>query len=484
MGLSVDADAIAPIPLTSPSEFPAAAFMPEALAFQLRPDADALVVEPAGGLGILQALAGGSQRVTAVIGNPLVPAAVAATASTADLYADPRVHTVAAPPRSFIRRETARFDVVFLPLTDAYRPVTSGAYGLAETYGLTVEAFADLLARLEPDGILVVTRWLQTPPSEDLRLMAALVEALEYRGGTEPASALVAYRGIQTITALVRPGGWAAEDLAKVRAFTEARRYDLVWAPDVQEAEVNRFNRMPAPVYYRAVAELLTTGDRSGFYRGYPFAVTPPTDDRPFFFHFFRWTQTPQVLATLGRTWQPFGGSGYFVLFALLILVLALSGLLIVLPLAFRAAARRIPCDLSRRDLLPAQGVAACWPISACWASHFSFVEIPLIQRWLLVFGHATYAFTVVVLTLLLGSSVGSALARSTGLPKRAAVAALALLAALTALAGRPLAEAALGWPEPLRFAGCALSLAPMAVLMGLPFPLGLAWLERDARRS
>ena len=77
LGLSVDA-MLAPVPLTRPAEFAAAAFMPEAVAFQLRPAADALVVEPAGGLGILQALAGGSRRVTAVIGNPLVPAAVAA----------------------------------------------------------------------------------------------------------------------------------------------------------------------------------------------------------------------------------------------------------------------------------------------------------------------------------------------------------------------------------------------------------------------
>jgi len=41
-----------------------------------------------------------------------------------------------------------------VPLTDAYRPVASGAYSLAETYGLTAEAFEDALDRLAPGGLL------------------------------------------------------------------------------------------------------------------------------------------------------------------------------------------------------------------------------------------------------------------------------------------------------------------------------------------
>jgi len=38
-----------------------------------------------------------------------------------------------------------------------------------------------------------------------------------------------------------------------------------------------------------------------------------------------------------------------------------------------------------------------------------------------------------------------------------------------------------LAWPLPARLAAGLASLAPLAVLMGLPFPLGLAWLEREA---
>jgi hypothetical protein len=111
----------------------------------------------------------------------------------------------------------------------------------------------------------------------------------------------------------------------------------------------------------------------------------------------------------------------------------------------------------------------------------FFFVEIPLIQRWILFFGHPTYAFTAVVLILLLFSSLGSASARAVWLPRRLAFGLLVLLALLTAVVSPQLVNAALGWPALARVAVVAASLAPLAVLMGLPFPLGLAWLEARA---
>ncbi len=57
----------------------------------------------------------------------------------------------------------------------------------------------------------------------------------------------------------------------------------------------------------------------------------------------------------------------------------------------------------------------------------------------------------------------------------------VAVLSLITALAGGPLIDAALGWPALLRVTALVLSLAPLAFMMGIPFPLGLAWIERAA---
>ena len=151
------------------------------------------------------------------------------------------------------------------------------------------------------------------------------------------------------------------------------------------------------------------------------------------------------MLAAFGHTWQPFGGSGYLLLFALLALVLLLSGLLIGLPPAASAlaCARRslravaTPQIATGRELRGRDQTARALIYFALIGIAFLFVEIPLIQRWILPLEHPTYAFTVVVLTLLLFSSMGSSLARTKGLPRRALLAGLVILGLLTALGRR-----------------------------------------------
>ena len=325
LGLSIDADNLSPVTLSTPEDFPAAAYLPEAPAFELRQGRRVLVLEPAGGLGVLQALAGGAGQVTAVLPNPLIARALARAAPQADPYLDPGVDLQTATGRVFLEQDSEQYGLIYLPLTDAYYPVTSGAYSLHESYSLTVEMFTRALSRLEPDGILVATRWLQTPPSESLRLFATLAEALEEIGVPEPGQSLFATRGVQTITAFVQPDGWSPAELAALRSFAAERRYDLVWAPDIQPDETNRYNRLPAAEDYLALKALLETPDRESFYASYPLDVRPASDDHPFFFHFFTWRQIPEILSGLGRTWQPFGGSGFLVLFGLLVLVVLLE---------------------------------------------------------------------------------------------------------------------------------------------------------------
>ncbi|HLE15389.1 MAG TPA: hypothetical protein VI776_11615 [Anaerolineales bacterium] len=475
LGLSVDADSLQPVTLVPPDRFAAASYLPEALVFQLEPEAHVLVLEPGAGLGVLQAVTGGATQVVAVSSNPLVLEGVNRTADNLDIYSHPNVRSLVENPRSFLRKGQSTYDVIYLPLTNAYRPVTSGAYSLAETYLLTEQAFAHMLGRLEEGGILVASRWLQLPPSEDLRLIATLAEALEVQGSLHADQALVAYRGIQTITVLVKPSGWSGAELAALRQFAGQRRYDLVWAPGIQPEETNRYNRLPESVYYRQVSDLLRTTQRGEFYAAYPYAIQPPTDNRPFFFHFFTWKQTPELLATFGKTMQPFGGSGYFILLALLTLVGLLSLLLIVTPLVMRRST-------TGQAVRP--GHVPLWRVLVYFSSlglAFLFIEIPLVQRWILLLGHPTYAFTLVVLVLLSFSSLGSFLARAPWLPRKPALAILVGLALLTPwLMGR-FSDLALGWPLPALLLGGILILAPLAVLMGLPFPLGLAWLEQGA---
>jgi hypothetical protein len=180
VGLLLDGDSLMPISGLAPDEEQAAALaanMPLGLPYALRPGARTLVLQAGTGLDVLLALAAGAEAVTAVEDNGLVIETVRDVygAFSGGVYDDPRVTVEQQSGRVFVRRPGAVvYDLVLVALTDPHRPVTSGAYSLTENYTYTVGAFRDDLQTLSVDGLLVVTRWLQTPPSESARTFATM----------------------------------------------------------------------------------------------------------------------------------------------------------------------------------------------------------------------------------------------------------------------------------------------------------------------
>jgi hypothetical protein len=476
LGLSIDGDSLQPISLVDPEQFDAAAFLPEAAAFLIRPEAGTLVLEPGGGLGVIQTLASGSGRVTAVSNNPLLAGSIEATADRFNVFEHPRVSLVIAPPRQYLHTQGESFDIVYLPLTESFKPVASGAYSLTETYLYTIEGFEDILAKLSPKGLFVATRWLQTPPSEEVKLVATALDALENYGIDHPSEKIVSYRGIQTLTLIVQSDGWSATELARIRQFCEALKYDLVWAPDISEKDVNRFNRLPSDDYFKAIDQLVKSNDRELFYDEFTYAINPATDNRPFFSNFFKLRQTPEVLETIGHVWQPFGGSGYLVILALLVLVLGLSSILIGMPYLVRVKRGNPdrPATLHERDQIRFANKFRVILYFSSIGLAYLLIEIPLIQRGILSFGHSTYSFTLVVLVLLLTSSVGSLFSRKYKFSHKWGMASLVGIALITTVISGRLAEITLGWNVLPKALLTGIMLCPLGLLIGIPFPAGL----------
>ncbi len=469
MGLFIDGDDLSPV-IASNADMHFADYMPGAVAFLLHPEAKTAVLEPRGGLDIEIALALGAQQVIAVEANPLVVAAAA------QIYQQPRVLLITETDRSFLRRTQEQFDVIVLSLSSAYHPVRSGAYSLGEDYRYTVESFQDALARLNPEGMLVVTRWLQMPPSEFLRTFAIAVTALEQKG-VKPTERIVAFRSFNTGTLLVKTKPFNAQELTSIRSFVNDRSFDLVYAPDIRPEETNRFNILSESVYYLQFQELLNAQSRIDWYAAYPFDVTPPSDDRPFFGNYFKWTQTEQIMAEMGKIWQPFGGAGYFVLMALLTIVLVISLVLVLLPLIFRQHWQNDQAGKIISPNLIGSGIGYFGMIGLAYL----LIEIPLIQRFILFLGYPSYAMTAVIFTLLLFSGLGSLLANR--IPHRLAMLLLIVLALIIPWLLPLLFNLTLGLSLSIRLAVAVIILAPLGFFMGIPFPSGIRLLGLSSPR-
>jgi hypothetical protein len=467
-GLLVDGDDLSPVPQPE-TDSGFVGYLPNALALHLRPEANVLILEPRGGLDIFTALALGSGEITAVEINPLI-------VNSAPIYDAPRVQVYIESDRSFLRRAGSKHDAIIFSLASSFHPVRSGAYTLAEDYRFTVESFADALARLNPDGLLAAMRWLQNPPSEDLRLFALAVTALE-NADANPRAQIVAFRGFNTATVLVKNGAFTPGELTSIRAFLAERAFDLTYAPDVRAGETNQYNVLQESKYYQTYLTFLNSNPRESFYDEYEYDVRPPTDDHPFFGHYFKWSQAPQVIAEFGKAWQPFGGAGYFVIVALLVLAILLAVVLILLPVAITKRAMR-KTQYAARSTFPLRNLVYFGLLGLA----FLFVEIPLLQRFILYLGNPAYAFTAVVFSLLFFSGVGSRL--SDRIPVRPSLAVLIILILLAPALLPRLFTLTLGLPLTIRLGLTALVLSPLGLLMGVPFPAGIRLIKREQVRG
>jgi hypothetical protein len=461
-GLLVDGDDLSPI--LQPSTDPAfVEYLPNAVTFRLRPQARVLVLEPRGGLDVLTALALSSGQITAIEINPLIVNAV-------PIYDDPRVQVYVESDRSYLRRTQMQFDVIVFSLASSFHPVRSGAYTLAEDYRYTVESFNEALAHLSSDGLLVATRWLQVPPSEDLRLFALGVMALETTGA-DPRAQIVAFRGYNTATILLKNSAFTPDELSTIRAFAAQRAFDLTYAPGIRPDETNQYNILPDSIYYQSYVSLLEADPREIFYAAYGYDVRPPTDDYPFFGHYFKWSQAPQVLAEFGKAWQPFGGAGYFVIVALLLLAILLASLFILLPVALWKRANR---NVVSASPFPFRNLVYFGLLGFA----FLFVEIPLLQRFILYLGHPAYAVSMVLFSLLFFSGLGSQW--NDRIPPRLSLPALVILILIAPVLLPRLFAWTLGLPLTIRFGLTALFLSPVGFLMGIPFPAGIRLMKGE----
>ncbi len=445
-----------------------------ALPYYLTRPQQVLILGAGGGSDIQQALNHGVARVDAVELDPELAALVGHdyAAWSGNIYTRDGVQVQLGDARGFIRHSRQHYDLVQLSMLDAYGASSAGLHALNENYLYTVEALQDYLAHVAAGGYLGISRWIKLPPRDTLKLFATAVQALQARGSRTPGEQLVLIRGWQTSTLLVKNGRFTPEEIVALREFCTARAFDLAWYPGMAVTEANRFNILARPYFFEA-ATALAGSAAADFIARYKFDITPATDDRPYFGHFFKWEVLPEILALRGQGGLPLLEAGYLVLVATLLQAGVFSIIFILLPLAVLHRSRRTDAATVSRSRVAlyffAIGLA------------FLFIEIAFMQKFILLLHHPLYAVATVLAAFLVFAGLGSAwtarLQRSKRPPVRQAwiaVTGIILLGSSYLLLSGTLFEQLMPLPVGLRVGITALLIAPLAFFMGMPFPLGL----------
>lgn len=352
-------------------------------------------------------------------------------------YLQPGVQTVQLDGRAAILHADQPFDIIHMVHANLWS--SAGLLSNAWSPALleTVEAFETYLDQLTPDGTLSFARGSQTEP-----LLRSAVIALRKRGVTEPHEHVVYMGGAATVM------------LVKPRPFTIDERNTVV-----RLCEDHQGHRC------HVIHDPMVKPDR-GLAKGGRIM----TDDRPYI-------DDPAVFAAALRRAKNVTADEEEPLTVLYRSVAVQIGFVFLAGLAFVFAPMFVRGPAELRGV---KGLAPRLLFFCALGYGYLAVETVLIHELVLFVGHPTYAVTVVILAMLLCSGVGSYIAGRIPMDKLGKVlpAVLVAVLGLGAIQGFVVPEllhnTALGLPLGARAALTFAVLAPLGLVMGMPFPLAL----------
>jgi hypothetical protein len=442
------------------------------LVHNIKRDANVLVIGPGGGIDVLTARVFVQKHITAVEINPIIAEDVMSSEPfktySGSIYQQPDVRLVVDEGRSFIRSSSERYDIIQATLVDTWAATAAGAFSLSENNLYTVEAFKDYATHLTDDGILTMTRWYFEPPDQMLRLVSLTRAMMTELGITNPARHIMLIRdsempwGRGPGTFMFKRSEFTDEEVRDIEARAANANFVLLYTPLTRPDNV--FTRM-------IVAE-----DPAEVWNSFETNVEPSRDNNPFFFNSIRFANLSRVLE-IGGEWQK-TNLGTFVLFALFCITAVLVLLFIIGPLLLvRRRAFRTGTTQHKFSYLL---------YFACLGAGFIIVEVAMIQKFILFLGHPVYSLAVVLFSLLTFSALGSYLTGRFD-QERLKPTVMKLLVLLVALvfiyivALPPIFYGLVHLARELRILIAVVLMAPLAVLMGMPMPIGIRMLARNA---
>lgn len=424
------------------------------LGHRLRGWGNTLIIGSGGGRDVLTGLMFGAEHVDAVDINPLIFECMNGPLArfSGNLYRHPKVRGIAAEGRAFARRNPQSYDLLQVAMIDTWAATTAGAYSLSENTLYTVEAFKDYLNALKPGGILSFTRFFFYPPRQALRLVSIYLDAAEEMGIEAPDQCILIANYESLATLLFKNEPFTEAEIMDFKADLKDLGFELVYAPDEHLDMV--------------FTTMVGMKDRSLFFAKYPFDVTPPDDDRPFFFNMLKMKDFLHVLQM--REGQMFNYYATYTLIIILLLSIAATIVTLILPVLFKEGA--------------GSKFRGRWGLLLYFISiglAYIMIEVALLQRFTLLLEHPAYAASGVIAGLLVSSGLGSMLwGRIESAAKKRVLlisfAIIGLLLLFQGFLGSSVIHGIIQLPILVKALIAAVMIVPLGIVMGMPLPAGI----------
>jgi spermidine synthase len=441
------------------------------LPYELRGRDTVLLIGTRGGFRLREVLDTGVRHVEAIEPGQTLYELIAGHGLNPAL-SDARVRLTRRSPAQLTNDEQDRYDVI---------DIASDFLGQADPnrHAFTVEAVQGYLRAAKPAGIVSIPVSIREFTVYAVKVVETVRRALAANGVESPSRHIVVCRSSWGARVLVSNMAFDGEDIRAIRAFADRRSFDVSYFPGIENVTVPVWNDLPnvsfrdQTVVRSDQATDALRDDTMGllaapqeFLARQFFDLEPSTHDRPFFHSILRLSELRAILDRIALV--PREEIGYLINLAVLVQAVVLAVVVLALPLIrWRHAHPRTEALVKSVLYFAGLGLG------------FLFLEILLIEKTTYFLNDRTYAFAIVLTGMLFFSGIGSMLAgRYLGDPRRGIRLAVYGIGAWCLLAFAlldPLLEALIEWPLTAKVLVLVTISAPLAVALGLPFPLGLS---------
>jgi len=457
-------------------------YTPASFPYRLLDKPDVLLLGETGGVNIWLARRFGASHVTVVQPDPQVLSLITGPLAeqAGNVFSNPDVTLICDEPRTFLERTNESFDIIQIVSAEGMAAGTSGLMSLQEDFLLTTEGIALAIHRLTPRGMLAVTRGIQTPPRDELKLFATFADALKSQGVNDPRTQLALVRNYLAATVVVFKSPVGQKLLDSAAQAVNTLKADVEWLPYSTYIAAHPTSTLAGEegatesFIGEGVRKILGT-NRQAFYDEWMYNIRPTRDDSPYFYNFFRWRSLPWMMETYGHHWFRRLELGYVILVLILVEVAIIGTVLILLPL-FR---------LRRTTSVRFLGKAAIWLYFLLLGLGFMALEMASILRFTRYLGEPVYATSLMIGCFLLSAGLGSIVVNRLRLRPLTIITigmtSIIVFGGLHILFADILMGKVNGLSYAIRASAAIMTTAPIGFFMGWLFPSGLKMLSLNA---
>jgi hypothetical protein len=317
---------------------------------------------------------------------------------------------------------------------------------------------------LTDQGLFSVSRWHSEKGVGETTRCVALAAAVCQQRGLTPRDHIALVSSNKVANLIISRQPIQGDLLKRLQESCREYQYEILLAPGLPSSQ---------PLYDQLV-DCRSESDLTAVCSLQTLDISPPSDDRPYFFNQLRFWRLDSVLFDQGRL-DCAAGNLRATGTVLLLLVFGVAAVLggVLWPLRQVGLPAGMPQPFFRTGLL----------YFAAIGLGFMLIEMAFVQRFSLVLGHPSYSLACVIGSMVLAAGIGSALSEvlPVNRPRLFLVYPLVILAVQLAAWGLLPAASLWAVTQPLatRVAVTLAFTIPCGLVMGLGFPLGMVQITR-----